>query len=64
MLGSELYYTVDLGRETVINCKAEKTQTISIDSSNNYAATDVKMDGYVRDKKLLLEMQIFSGTLF
>ena len=55
---------MDLGRETVINCKAEKTQTISIDSSNNYAATDVKMDRYVRDKKLLLEMQIFSGTLF
>ena len=52
------------GRERVLNFKAGKTQILSIDCSNNYADTDVKMDQYVRDKKLLFEIQIFSGTFF
>ena len=51
---SDLQDTVDWGRKWLVDFNAGKTQLVSFDWSNNTGAIDVKMDGSVLGKNLLL----------
>ena len=54
-MASELEYylqdTVDWGKKWLVHINAGKTQMVSLDQSNNTAATDVKMDESVLEDK-------------
>ena len=55
-LESDLRDTVDWGRNWLVDFKAEKTQLVSFDWSNNTGAIDVKMDGSVLEEKSSFKM--------
>ena len=62
-LESDLRDTVDWGRKWLVDFNAGKTQLVSFDWSNNTGAIDVKMDGYVLEKKSsfkMLELTFFT----
>ena len=52
-LQSDLQDTVDWGRKYLVDFNAGKTQLVSFDQSNNTGAIDVKIDGSVREKKII-----------
>ena len=48
----ELHWdTVDWDRKSLVDFNARKTQLILFDWPNNTGAIDVKMDGYIFEKK-------------
>ena len=42
-LESDLWYTVDWGREWLVDFNAEKTQFVTLDQSNNYDVMGMKI---------------------
>ena len=49
-LESDIRYTVDWGRNWLVDFNAGKTQLVSFDQSNNTGAISVKMDGYILEE--------------
>ena len=56
---------MDKGRKWPVDFTARKTHLVSFERYNNTGAIDVKMDGFVLEKKLSLMMQrlFFSSKL-
>ena len=55
-LESDLQYTVDWGRQWIVDFSAGKTLLVSSDHSNNTGAIDVKMGGSVLEEKASFTM--------
>ena len=50
---------MDWGKKWCVDFKTGKTQLVSFDQSNNTGAIDVKMDGFVVEKKVILQDAAF-----
>ena len=46
----------ELGKKWLVDFNAGETQLVSFDQSNNNGSNDVKMDGYILDKKSSFKM--------
>ena len=55
-LECDLQDTADWGKKWLVDFKAEKTQLVSFDWSNNNGSTHVKMDGSVLEEKSSFQM--------
>ena len=55
-LESDLRDTVDWVRKWLVDFNAGKTQLVSFDRSNNNGSIDVKMDGFILEKKSSFKM--------
>ena len=55
-LESDLRDTVDQNRKWLVDFNAAKTQLVSFDRYNNTGAIDVKVDGFVLEKKISFKM--------
>ena len=55
-LESDLWATLNWGKQWLVDFNAEKTQLVLFDWSNNTGSVDVKMDGFVLEEKPSFKM--------